>query len=1409
MGNEASMELTKEQNKLKKALDSEFLEDRDPSRRARHSRHRCSNVDPRKMPAQTSRVGLGTQAISQEAPDPLLLLATDDQRLDNTSFEFRKRRTARSPGCELVTRSRNTVADARTANHPLDPSILKRVNHFARRHRFFTEQSFTQYTTSQRRTFERDIYDYARAIGLSKAQAKIALVYARKLCGEEEYDSDRTQLDEDEVDDSPAVGLSLPASTGRPSGDSHAPQPDERSTHNGSRKRSAVAEEDRAKKKKKGDITINNDSPTQARRVVKNHITTTTMTPPIPNHQKSGPLGVIDKIMSREQLGSTSDTRRAVASGLSTSSQAKTANMQSTAIMPSIEQGDQIGETWQAEKAPEDKTELEKGKASEVFHIQSGSIPNPLSNPATSQSTTSQVLVTTQGQNHDHAVQQQPVKLKHWQDDPKLDARKLSKETKAMSKGITLRLFESRCLKSSGVREPNDPWTGKSRIPNFVETNLMRILEGFILSYLNMKGFDNLKMLWARLLNDNTLDQDHNGGEAKDRTIHETEKEAKITLDGQRLEGSTQEQHERYVREVAEGCFESTLKQYHETKTTNYLIGVLSEALNPLVKYSLRHDQENVWRGILEGMKGFALMYYGNLFDGKDCNEWRFTARREIAAGVDRIFKRDEETGAQGGQDPGISERHRRMCNVCAPRPQSAETQATNSDDSIYSTSNSSVSEEDETSSNSQESGKKDTIPSHPPQEKIVDEAEDASSGTNEGSTDSERSAAIEMLRKELAKIPELSTNHGQQMEGESSGSDGGPNDDEHSEVEQQYPENEPSETGEVSNDNERLEVEEQSPENEQPESTEQPDEDDQAESSEKCEEDERARSTDHQEPQAKVQQWLSGTTYPSQSVPIAEKASQYPPSVPSQCRTCQRSFPSRSALFRHLHSYRFHREPQRQAPGSNTKRKVDEAMEENNQENTDSPIRFSKSNDSARMTAADEGVLWGENVLGISGLRGGDAAEGQQSISSTSELSSVEADEDHPPGQAASGIMPQTQDGVDDISNLSGFSLSKIMAMVDIVKRIEVELLGSGATGNHYATPELPSTPVKIQLSSIASSPLSSAPSSPQWPTPSRRTIKVETKGASHRKRVAAQRDSSHLTPYKQPRSSSKTSPYFQPSPKVPREAVSCIPFPPLSSTSFGLVQESLASNPFHLLIAVIFLNKTRGAVAMPVFYAFITRFPNPESLAAADLPDVVAFFQNLGLQNQRAKKCIALAKAWLVDQPAKGKRWRRLHYPKVGDGKDIKGNEEPIEDESEDGRVAWEVGHLPGIGAYGIDSWRIFCRDELRGLGNAALPALPADGNEELRRETETEEIGKEWTRVLPLDKELRAYLRWRWLRLGWEWDPKTGERKRAEEKVVEGARGGGVICEGDQGWSLGSEAKEQEIRKMGDLCGSGGGE
>ena len=243
---------------------------------------------------------------------------------------------------------------------------------------------------------------------------------------------------------------------------------------------------------------------------------------------------------------------------------------------------------------------------------------------------------------------------------------------------------------------------------------------------------------------------------------------------------------------------------------------------------------------------------------------------------------------------------------------------------------------------------------------------------------------------------------------------------------------------------------------------------------------------------------------------------------------------------------------------------------------------------------------------------------------------------------------------------------------------------------------------------------------------------------------------------------------------PKPP--SASCIPFPPLDADSFGLVQERLCHQPFRLLIAVTFLNKTRGKVALPVCYQLFERYPTPEDLANAIPEELAALIGGLGLQNLRGKRMIKLAQMWVEKPPQKGQRYRRLHYPKKNDGKDIKFNESISDD---DPRVGWEIAHLPGTGAYAIDSWRIFCRDELRGLPTG----LPKN----LSPETIEGELQKEWTRVLPLDKELRAYLRWRWLRIGWNWNPVTGERHQVEAELLDKLRGGGVTIEGDENYTV----------------------
>ncbi|KAL6456643.1 hypothetical protein MHYP_G00351870 [Metynnis hypsauchen] len=140
------------------------------------------------------------------------------------------------------------------------------------------------------------------------------------------------------------------------------------------------------------------------------------------------------------------------------------------------------------------------------------------------------------------------------------------------------------------------------------------------------------------------------------------------------------------------------------------------------------------------------------------------------------------------------------------------------------------------------------------------------------------------------------------------------------------------------------------------------------------------------------------------------------------------------------------------------------------------------------------------------------------------------------------------------------------------------------------------------------------------------------------------------------------KTSPYFSsksgglspPKRKALRKWT-----PPRSP--FKLVQETLFHDPWKLLVATIFLNKTSGKLAIPTLWQFFERYPSAEVTQASDWKPLAELLQPLGLNALRAKTLIRFSNEYLT------KSWRY-----------------PIE--------------LHGIGKYGNDSYRIFCIGEWR---------------------------------------------------------------------------------------------------------------
>lgn len=284
--------------------------------------------------------------------------------------------------------------------------------------------------------------------------------------------------------------------------------------------------------------------------------------------------------------------------------------------------------------------------------------------------------------------------------------------------------------------------------------------------------------------------------------------------------------------------------------------------------------------------------------------------------------------------------------------------------------------------------------------------------------------------------------------------------------------------------------------------------------------------------------------------------------------------------------------------------------------------------------------------------------------------------------------------------------------------------------------------------------------------------------------------------SPRKRPRRTGMISSHFppspakkaSPSPKKPRASpgtVSCLPFPVLTAPSFGLIQEKLAHDDFQLLIAVALLNKTKGRAAIPVCFKLLDRWPSPTALAHANEDDVYDLLQPLGLGSRRTDLVLNMARTWIQQPPLRDVRFRTPNYPTRNSSKGIRPHE--VLNDADPREGAFEIAHLPGVGDYALDSWRIFCRDRLRGV------ALGFDGE---GREGD-EDFEAEWKRVLPQDKELRAFLRWMWLREGWQWDPDTGEKNVATEEVMREAMGGDACGVGeDEALVTGSNGQTRHI-------------
>lgn len=148
--------------------------------------------------------------------------------------------------------------------------------------------------------------------------------------------------------------------------------------------------------------------------------------------------------------------------------------------------------------------------------------------------------------------------------------------------------------------------------------------------------------------------------------------------------------------------------------------------------------------------------------------------------------------------------------------------------------------------------------------------------------------------------------------------------------------------------------------------------------------------------------------------------------------------------------------------------------------------------------------------------------------------------------------------------------------------------------------------------------------------------------------------------------------------------------------------VVATLTHAQYSVLVTCIFLNKTRAEQAERHLRAFLRRYPTAESVREAEPEDIRdTYFAKLGLF-RRAWWIVKLANQLISDPP------QPYAYRKKS-GKDA--------------GYACEVAHLAGVGVYGSDAWRLFCKE--RFYANHGFT------------------VSNEWKRVKTTDKALQTYI------------------------------------------------------------------
>lgn len=106
-------------------------------------------------------------------------------------------------------------------------------------------------------------------------------------------------------------------------------------------------------------------------------------------------------------------------------------------------------------------------------------------------------------------------------------------------------------------------------------------------------------------------------------------------------------------------------------------------------------------------------------------------------------------------------------------------------------------------------------------------------------------------------------------------------------------------------------------------------------------------------------------------------------------------------------------------------------------------------------------------------------------------------------------------------------------------------------------------------------------------------------------------------------------------------------------------LIQEDYLDDSWKMLVCCILLNQTNNKQVRPILSSVFNLIPNPMSASKVDVEVLAQVIKTTGFQNIKASRIKKLSQKWV------------------------------------DGFSS--VSDLPGIGRYGLDSWRIFVEGDL----------------------------------------------------------------------------------------------------------------